>query len=270
MNREEFERIANDEVDGVATPQEREALRDHLAGNPEAREWYRALHETIGTLNQVGLESPPPDLKPSILRAATSRSTTSAPVTEQGFWRSLLAGAFHAFPWREAVPFAAGVGVGVLAIALGSGNLVGSSRDSNLRGAMVPRDSHRGAAQAAKQVIAAGEARVTVTSWATGPDVTLRIEVVPGSADDAAVEVTGTNLQVSDLRMSPPGAGHATVSPTGIRIGQHASDGVGEFVVQLRGEEAHRAPLEILVRSGRQSARAGVVVGSSGPAGNTQ
>ena len=82
MNREQFERIANDEVDGIATPEEREALRHHLAGNPEAREWHRALHETVGTLNQVGLEPPPPDLKPSILRAATSRSEASAPVTD--------------------------------------------------------------------------------------------------------------------------------------------------------------------------------------------
>jgi len=268
VNREQFERIANDEVDGIATPEEREALRHHLAGNPEAREWHRALHETVGTLNQVGLESPPPDLKPSILRAATSRSSTSAPVTEEGFWRSLLAGVFHAVPWREAVPFAAGVGVGVLAIALGTGNLVGSARDNsaNLRGAMVPRDSHRGAAQAAKQSIVAGAARVTVTSWATGPDVTLQIEVVPGSADDADVEITGANLQISDLRMSPPGAGHATVGPTGIRIGQRASDGVGEFVVQWRNEEAHRARLEIMVRSGKESARTAVMAGSSGPA----
>ena len=266
MNREQFERIANDEVDGIATPEEREALRHHLAGNPEAREWHRALHETVGTLNQVGLESPPPDLKPSILRATASRAKTSAPVTEEGFWRSLFAGIFRGVAWREALPFAAGVGVGVLAIGLVSGNLVGSSRDSQayLRGAMVPRDSHRDAAPAT--TIIAGEARVTVTSWASGPDLTLRIEVVPGSAEDAAVEVTGKDLRFIDFRMSPPGVGHATVGPTGIRIGQRASDDTGEFVVQLRGEEAHRAPLEVMVRSGGQSARTEVVVGSSGPA----
>ena len=267
MNREQFERIANDEVDGIATPEEREALRIHLDGNPDAREWHRALHETVGTLNQVGLETPPPDLKPSILRAATSRTKASAPVTERGFWRSLLADTFRSVPWREAVPFAAGVGVGVLAIALVSGNLVGSSRDgvANLRGAMMPRDSHRGAAPGATQVVVAGQARVTVTTWANGPDVTIRLEVAPGSADDAAVELIGSGLRISDLRMSPPGAGHATVGPTGLRIGQRASDGVGEFVVELRGEEAHRAPLEILVRSGGESARTVVVDGSSGP-----
>ena len=264
MNREQFERIANDEVDGIATPEEREALRHHLAGNPEAREWHRALHETVGTLNQVGLETPPPDLKPSILRAATSRSSTSAPVTEEGFWRSLFAGMFRGVPWREAVPFAAGVGVGVLAIGLVSGNLVGSSRDS-LRGAMVPRDAHRGAAPATETIVA-GEALVTVATWTTGPDVTLRIRVVPGSTDDAAVEVTGQDLQFSDFRMSPPGVGHATVGPTGIRIGQRASDGVGEFVVQWHAGEAHRAPLGIVIRSGGQSARTEVVAGSSGPA----
>ena len=267
MNREQFERIANDEVDGIATPEEREALRAHLAGNPEARESYRALVEMVGTLNQVGLETPPPDLKPNILRAAASRAKASAPVTGDGFWRSLFAGVFQTVPWREAVPFAAGVGVGVLAIALFSGNLVGSSRDNlaNLRGAMVPRDSHRGAAPAAKQVVAAGEARVTVTTWSSGSDVTLQIEVVPGPAEDAAVEILGTNFQISDLRIVPPGAGDATVGPTGIRIGQRASGGVGEYVIQLRGEGAHLAPLEIQVRSGRQSTRTEVLAGSSGP-----
>jgi len=272
VNREQFERIANDEVDGIATPEEREALRLHLAGNPDARESYRALVEMVGTLNQVGLEVPPPDLKPNVLRAAASRAKASAPVTGDGFWRSLFAGAFRAgvfqtVPWREAVPFAAGVGVGVLAIVLFSGNLVGSSRDNlaNLRGTMMPRDTQRGAVQAARQVVAAGEARVTVTTWSSGPDVTLQVAVVPGPADDAAVEITGTGLQISDLRIVPPGAGVATVGPTGIRIGQRASGGVGEYVVQLRGEEAHPALLEIQVRSGGQSARTEVLAGSSGP-----
>lgn len=267
MNREEFERIANDEVDGIATPEEREALRFHLAGNPDARESYRALVEMVGTLNQVGLEVPPPDLKPSILRAAAPRAIASAPVTGDGFWRSLFAGVFHTVPWREAVPFAAGVGVGVLAIALFSGNLVGSSRDNlaNLRGTMMPRDSHRGAVQAVRQTVAAGKARVTVTTWSSGSDVTLQVEVVPGSADDAAVEITGADLLISDLRIVPPGAGDATVGPTGIRIGQRASGGVGEYTVQLRGEDAQPARLEVQVRSGGQSARTEVLAGSSGP-----
>ncbi|HEY6572292.1 MAG TPA: hypothetical protein VI198_03145, partial [Candidatus Eisenbacteria bacterium] len=100
MNREQFERIANDEVDGIATPEEREALRKHLDGSPEARESFRELQELVGTLNQVGLENPPPDLKPAILRATTKRAASSAPVTEGGFWRSLLAGIFHSVPWR--------------------------------------------------------------------------------------------------------------------------------------------------------------------------
>jgi len=266
VNREQFERIANDEVDGVATPEEREALRRHLDGNPEARDSYRELQELVGTLNQVGLESPPPDLKPSILRAATSRAKAPAPVTVGGFWRSLLAGVFRSVPWREAVPFAAGVGVGVLAIAMVSGNLVGNSRDSlsNLRGTMMPQDTHRGEPPAEKKVVAVAGARVTVTTWESGSDVTLRIEVEPGLAGEAAVEVSGSNLRLSNLRVSPPGAGNATVGPTGIRIGQRAGEGVGEYVLQLRSEEAHPAPLEVLVRSGGQFARTAVMVGSSG------
>lgn len=268
MNREQFERIANDEVDGIATPEEREALRKHLDGNPEARDSYRELQEMVGTLNQVGLETPPPDLKPSILRATTQRSDSSAPVTEGGFWRSLLAGIFHSVPWREAVPFAAGVGVGVLAIAMVSGNLVGSSRDSlsNLRGTMMPRDAHRGAAPADKQVVDLAGARVALSTWMTGSSVTLRIEIASGPEAETSVEVVGTKLQLSDLRISPPGAGDATVGPAGIRIGQRGGERSGEYVLLLRGEEAHPAPLEILIRSGGQSARTAVMVDSSGSA----
>ncbi|MEK7347652.1 MAG: hypothetical protein AABZ94_02150 [Candidatus Eisenbacteria bacterium] len=268
MNREQFERIANDEVDGVASPEEREALRRYLDGNQEARDSYRVLLEMVGTLNQVGMEIPPPDLKPNILRATTLRAKASAPVTEEGFWRSLLAGVFRSVPWREAVPFAAGVGVGVLAIAMVSGNLVGSSRDSlaSLRGTMMPRDAHRGAPPADRQVVAVAGARVTVTMWESGSNVTLRVEVEPGLAGETAVEITGSSLQLSDLRISPPGVGDATVGPTGIRIGQRAGEGIGEYVLQLRGEEAHPAPLEVLVRSGGQSARTAVMVDSSGSA----
>lgn len=272
MNRDEFERIANDEIDGMATPEEREALRRYLDGNPEARESYRALHEMVGTLNQVGLESPPSDLKPNILRATTSGAEAPAPVTEGGFWRSLLAGVFHSVPWREAVPFAAGVGVGVLAIALVSGDLVGSSRDRlvNLRGTMMPQATHRDAPAAEKNVITVAEARVTVTTWESGSSVTLRIEVEPGAADETVVEISGPTFRISDLRIDPPGAGDATVGPTGIRIGQRAGNGVGEYVLQLRGEEAPGAPLEIVVRSGGQAARTAVMAGSSGSARYTQ
>ncbi|MEK7317267.1 MAG: hypothetical protein AAB011_13890 [Candidatus Eisenbacteria bacterium] len=276
MNREQFERIANDEIDGIATPEDREALRRYLDGNPEAGESYRALQEMVGTLNQVGLESPPSDLKPNILRATTSRAEAPAPVTEGGFWRSLLAGVFHSVPWREAVPFAAGVGVGVLAIALVSGDLVGSSRDRlvSLRGTMMPRAAHRdapGDAPAAEQnVIAVADARVTVTTWGSGSSLKLRIEVEPGATDEAVVEVTGPTFRVSELRIDPPGAGDATVGPTGIRIGQRAGNGVGAYVLQLRGEEAPVAPLEIVVRSGGQAARTAVKVGSSGSARYTQ
>lgn len=272
MNREQFERIANDEIDGIATPEEREALREYLDGNPEARDSYRDLREMVGTLNQVGLESPPSDLKPSILRATTSRAEAPAPVTEGGFWRSLLARVFHSVPWREAVPFAAGVGVGVLAIALVSGNIVGSSRDGlvNLRGTMMPRAAHRDAPAAEQKVITVAEARVAVTTWQSGSSVTLRIEVDPGATAEAVVEISGSTLQISNLSIDPPGAGDATVGPTGIRIGQRAGDGVGEYVLQLRGEEAHMAPLEIVVRSGGQAARTAVMAGSSGSAKYTK
>lgn len=268
MNREQFERIANDEMDGIATPEEREALRNHLEGNPEARESYRELQELAGTLNRVGLENPPPDLKPSILRATTLRAASSAPVTEGGFWRSLLGGVFRSVPWREAVPFAAGVGVGVLAIAMVSGNLVGSSRDSlaNLRGTMMPRDAHSAAPPVDKQDVVVAGARVSVTTWKSGADVTLGIEVTAGPEGETAIEVIGSKLQLSDLRIDPPGAGHATVGPAGIQIGQHAGEGVGEYVLRLRAEEAHPAPLEILVRSGEQTARTAVMVDSSGSA----
>ncbi len=266
MNREQFERIANDEIDGIATADEREALRQHLAGDPEARERFRELQEVVGALNQVSLEEPPAHLKPSILRAVAPRVSASEPVTEVGFWRSLAAGVFQSVPWREAVPFAAGVGVGVLAIGLVSGNLVGSSRDdlANLRGTMAPQDANRGTPVVDSKTLTVAGATVVATARVNAPEVILEVEVRPAPTGDTEVEIATRNYRARDLRIDPPGAGEATVGPTVIRIGHRAGEGTGQYVLHLHREAAHPAPLEIIVRAGGQSARAALTTDLSG------
>jgi hypothetical protein len=266
VNREQFERIANDEIDGIASPEERDALRRHLAGNPEARERFRELQEVVGALDQVALEDPPAHLKPIILGAVTPRARASAPVTEVGFWRSLAAGIFQSVPWREAVPFAAGVGVGVLAIAFVSGNLVGSSRDdlANLRGTMVPQDANRGTPVMDSKTLSVAGATVVATAHGNAPEVVLELEVRPAPAGDTEVEIASRNYRARDLRIDPPGAGDATVGPTGIRIGHRAGEGTGKYVLHLHHEAARPARLEIVVRSGGQSVRAELTADLSG------
>ena len=77
MNRKDFERIANDELDGVALPAESEALRRHLAENAGAREQFEALREVFLGLNRVGLEEKHPGLHLGATAFERDRGPTS-------------------------------------------------------------------------------------------------------------------------------------------------------------------------------------------------
>ena len=48
-----------DQLDGVATPAEREALERHMAENASAREQFEALRSVFVRLKKVGLEEAP-------------------------------------------------------------------------------------------------------------------------------------------------------------------------------------------------------------------
>jgi len=121
MNDRELERLMNDQLDGVATPEDSERLSRALESREDVRTEYRKLGGVFAALSCVEMEEPPSDIKQNILRSI--RKLETAPAREG--WLESIAAAFRGHPgFRWAYSFAAGAALGVLAFALLSGNLV--------------------------------------------------------------------------------------------------------------------------------------------------
>jgi hypothetical protein len=256
MKREEFDRIVNDDLDGVATPEEREALKAYLGRDAEARERYGDWKELFASLDDAGLEEAPPDLSPSVMRAVVAQRRVELPASRSAGWVETFRSVFRVPTWRSALTFASGVGVGAAAIALVAGNLVGGARygSSDLSGAMMPRDAGPSGRVVEERTLQAGAYSISAGTRRTSDGVVLRIEASGGGADGAVLVAAydGGALHPEALRMDPPSAGDVEVGPNRIRFGLQ---GAGTFTVSLRSEEAQSAPLELELRSGAQSSR---------------
>jgi len=66
------------EVDRETTDHESSGLRERLASEPELRAAFQALTGVGGTLSEVGLVEPPPDLATDVMRQVRRRSVPAA------------------------------------------------------------------------------------------------------------------------------------------------------------------------------------------------
>ncbi len=138
MNDRELERLMNDQLDGVATPEDSERLNKALEAREDARAGYRRLGGVFGALSRVEMEDPPSHLKQDVLRAIRQRAGAKA---ARASWVDSISAVFRGRPaLRHAYSFAGGAALGVLAFALVTGNLMTKPGldPSPFTGAMVP------------------------------------------------------------------------------------------------------------------------------------
>jgi len=122
MNDQELQRLMNDRLDGVLTPEDLERLTRFLQSSETAQAEYQKLDRVFTALSQIPLEEAPADLKPNVLREIRLRSA-AAPAREG--WLGTIVSAFRVRPaLRYAYSFAAGAALGVLAFAVISGNMM--------------------------------------------------------------------------------------------------------------------------------------------------
>lgn len=265
MNREEFERIANDELDGVATPMEKEALRRHLTENPTDRERFEALREVFARLKRVGMEEPPPDLRKRTMRAIAPRGAERVPVSRLAWLGELVGGFLRPLDLRGALTFASGVGVGAAAIVIVTGNVVGSGhvRSSDLSGTMAPRPTVAERSSAVERTLRLDGLTVTASTWRTTGGVTLRIAADGDGAQGARLRAAFDRgaLHPVALRMDPPTAGEIGGDADGVLI---TWSGPGTCFITLRSTTAQSAPFDLELQAGDKSARAELEPGSSG------
>ena len=122
MKDRERQELMNDQLDGVATPEESEQLKQLLQSSEGAQVEYRKLGQVFTALSQAHSEEPPAGLKQDVLREIRLRSAAS-PAREG--WLETIVSAFRGRPaFRYAYSFAAGAALGVLAFAVISGSVM--------------------------------------------------------------------------------------------------------------------------------------------------
>jgi hypothetical protein len=256
MNREEFDRIANEELDGVAGPEAKAALRAYVDRDAEARDRYRDWKELFDSLDAAGLEDAPPHLVSSVMRAVVAQRRADVPVRRLAGWTEAIWSLVQVPAWRSALTFASGVGVGAAAIALVAGTLVGGGRiePSVLSGTMLPHGAGRSGSAVEVRTLELDGMLVSVSARRTAEGLVLRVEAndVAAKGSELLATYDGVALRSTALRIDPPTAGEVEVGPNRIRIGL---EGAGAFTLSLHTEEAPTAPLHVELRSGARSSR---------------
>jgi anti-sigma factor RsiW len=145
MIDDQDERLLQDELDGVASPEGSKRLQARLAQSAEVRARHQELQTVSRALDQVRLEEVPTDLKEGVMAAIAAAERANPARTG---WLESPGSASRKRPvlaW--AYPFLAGAVSGGLLIALVTGNLAPRARtDLPVIGAMLPgSDQGRGA-----------------------------------------------------------------------------------------------------------------------------
>ena len=132
MIDDQDERLLQDELDGVASPEGSKRLRERLAQSAEVRARQRELETVARALDQVRMEETPVDLKEGVLAVIAA---AERPGPARTGWLENPGGASRGRPvlaW--AYPFLAGAVAGglLIAVATGNGLIVAGDNDGDM------------------------------------------------------------------------------------------------------------------------------------------
>lgn len=242
-----WDRLMQDELDGLNTPQQSARIQELLRENAAARARWSELQFLFQVLERVGSEEPPPDLASAMLASLPERPRPARSGWVDA-WRSLTG---RSAALRVAYPLAAGIAIGAVGYALYRGAFPGGSpsTDMPISGVMQPLPPGSGE-RVDSAVLTAGAASISAVLRRSGND--LWLEAVPGGG--APSELT--------VRFDP-----ARLSLQGVERGSHGSArfdvGSGSLTLGLAGSDACRvhwraapdavAPLEIRIEAGGES-----------------
>lgn len=157
MIDEEFIEIVNKAIDRTATDAELARLREYIAGNPEAKEYYEKLGRMSAILDKVKPVDPPPDLKRNVMSSIHARKHQAK--QEGGLFYAFMKSLKVKVGLRYAFSFSAGIIVGVFALAVFFGGLddISSLDKSDLSGTMIINGAQEGFETADRQQFSLGE-----------------------------------------------------------------------------------------------------------------
>jgi len=251
VNHATIERILNDVLDGVATPEDIARLERLLDQDPTARARYQDLETVFRALKQAGVEEPPAGLRSDILRAVRGGP---APTRARGLGfariRDLL--------WTRPVPafaftFVAGAAAGLLAFTLVAGTT--RSRDAGLpvTGTMLPAAPAGGFERVGHLRLAAGDAEVAVETTRRGARIEAAIDARSPVPFGIELEYDPGALRLAGLDWSGPQPGRTELDPGHLQL---EPQGNVHYRLHFESASAEGRPIQITIRS-----RAGPVKG---------
>ncbi|MCG3118328.1 MAG: hypothetical protein ALAOOOJD_00507 [bacterium] len=138
MSSDKYIELIHREIDGLNSPAESAQLRDELAANPEARQFYDEMQATASLLQEVKAVEPPAHLPHVIMnRLPANRYGASS---QASWWAGLREWLEVKFNFNYVYAFAGGLAVGVALFALFSQTTLPSLDSDQLTGTMIQRD----------------------------------------------------------------------------------------------------------------------------------
>jgi len=221
------ERLLQDELDGVASPEESKRLRDRLAQSAEVRARRRELETVTRALDQVRMEEAPADFKEGVMAAIAA---AGRPGPARAGWPESPGAASRGRPvlaW--AYPFLAGAVAGGLLIALATGNLGPRARfDLPVLGAMLP-GSERGALVDHRD-LRLGTARIALETRRAADGVRVGFDLAQARGAELTLEFDIAALQPVGLRWERPGRHQAELGAGILRL-RATEDGRGTVLL---------------------------------------
>jgi anti-sigma factor RsiW len=138
MISDKYIELIHREIDGLNSPRESARLRDYLAANPQAQQFYVEMAATSSLLQEVRAVEPPAHLPHEIMsRLPANRYGASLPT---GWWAGLRERLEVKFNFNYVYAFAGGLAVGVALFVLASQTTMPPLDADKLSGTMLRRD----------------------------------------------------------------------------------------------------------------------------------
>jgi hypothetical protein len=209
-------------------------------------------------LDRAEMEEAPSDLKGNVLRAIGTRSDPAAERGPSG-WIAALRSLFEARP-APLVPFAAGLAIGVVALAVLQGGWRSSMGEST-DGAMAPVP---GAGLSARtkvddQSFELGRANVRFEVFRSGDRATVSVSADAKEPVVVTIQPAARTARVERVLAIPSAAGSVEYGPGWVRIWQSGHDRAEVGLAMNPG--AADAPAEIVVTSRGQSVQGSLHTG---------
>jgi hypothetical protein len=257
----ELERLMNDQLDGVATPEDSEALSRALESGEEARLQYRNLGGVFGALSQLEMEEPPASLKQGVLRAIR---TSGEPSPARWSWLQSIRAALvrERAGFRYVYSFAAGAALGVLAFAILTGNLMTrpGTDSRSFTGTMAPFTPEGVYRHIGSQDIKIANGHVLAEALLGREGLMARITADAPLGSDVVVSFDPARWSVVAVRQDP--AGNDVMLGTGRLSIRMQRLGQCQYLLYLARKGPAGSPLRIAVDSPGGSAQGELETGA--------